>query len=117
MIEQGGVIRAPLGNIMLGAELGQSAQRVALLPGSITSVSGAGLVMPYGGTTDGIAYQDNGRAVALKGAGGGAGIRLGAELVACRPARCSTSPVAASSPAPERAAMPSEGSPVWRAAR
>uniref|UniRef100_UPI001A9EDE0D filamentous haemagglutinin family protein n=1 Tax=unclassified Variovorax TaxID=663243 RepID=UPI001A9EDE0D len=80
-IEQGGVVRAPLGNLLLGAELSQGALRVALLPGSITSVSGAGLVMPYGGTTDGIAYQYDGRDVALKGAGSGAGIRLGAERV------------------------------------
>ncbi|WP_422086126.1 filamentous haemagglutinin family protein [Variovorax sp.] len=81
VIEQGGVIRAPLGNITLGTDSSQGAKRVALLPGSITSVSGAGLVMPYGGTTDGIAYQYGGSPVALKGAGGGAGIRLGAELV------------------------------------
>ncbi|MRT32661.1 hypothetical protein FGX01_01955, partial [Xylella fastidiosa subsp. multiplex] len=54
---------------------------MALLPDSITSVSAAGLAMPYGGTTDGIGYQYDGRTVALKGAGSGAGIRLGAELV------------------------------------
>ena len=81
VIEQGGVIRAPLGNITLGTDSSQGTKRVALLPGSITSVSGAGLVMPYGGTTDGIAYQYDGRPAALKGADGGAGIRLGAELV------------------------------------
>ncbi len=81
VIEQGGTIRAPLGNITLGSELGQGTRRVALLPDSITSVSAAGLAMPYGGTTDGIGYQYDGRTVALKGAGSGAGIRLGAELV------------------------------------
>ncbi|WP_432729966.1 filamentous haemagglutinin family protein [Variovorax sp. W6] len=81
VIEQGGVLRAPLGNIRLGTDLNQGALRVALLPGSITSVSGAGLVMPYGGTTDGIDYRYDGLAARLMGDGGGAGIRLGAEYV------------------------------------
>ncbi|QFZ84924.1 filamentous hemagglutinin N-terminal domain-containing protein [Variovorax paradoxus] len=60
-VRQGGIVRAPLGNLILGQD-GRStyearASLVDLLPGSITSVSGAGLLMPYGGTTDGIGYS------------------------------------------------------------
>ncbi|MFW9078662.1 filamentous hemagglutinin family protein [Pseudomonas sp. P2757] len=66
-IEQGGVIRAPLGLITLGENLLMNTHELHLLPGSVTSVSGAGLVMPYGGTTDGIDYRYNGKSVALNG--------------------------------------------------
>lgn len=66
-IEQGGVIRAPLGFINLGADFFGDARAIHLLPGSVTSVSGAGLVMPYGGTTDGSDYRFNGQSVLLKG--------------------------------------------------
>ncbi len=61
MIEQGGVLRAPLGRIDLGSRTARSAaigfpsvttDTVTLLPGSITSVSAAGLNIPYGTTTD-----------------------------------------------------------------
>lgn len=80
-VEQGGVLRAPLGAIVLG-DLGErmGAQRLALLPGSVTSVSGAGLVMPYGGTTDGVSYKFNGADVALVGVGGALGVGQGASL-------------------------------------
>jgi filamentous hemagglutinin family protein len=77
-IEQGGVLRAPLGSITLG-ENTQSvlARDVQLLPGSLTSVSAAGLVMPYGGTTDGIDYRYNGNSVSLKGiVGASTGVTL-----------------------------------------
>ncbi|MVV47951.1 filamentous hemagglutinin N-terminal domain-containing protein [Pseudomonas sp. PB120] len=66
-IEQGGVIRAPLGMISVGNDAFVRSDRIRLLPGSVTSVSGAGLVMPYGGTTDGIDYQYNGKSVVLNG--------------------------------------------------
>ncbi|WP_268801215.1 filamentous haemagglutinin family protein [Pseudomonas huanghezhanensis] len=56
-IEQGGVVRAPLGQITLGTS---GTQRLQLLAGSITSVSGAGLLMPYGGTADGQTYLYDG---------------------------------------------------------
>lgn len=57
VIEQGGVLRAPLGIIRLGgAALGLNAGQVVLTPDSLTSVSGAGLVIPYGGTVDDIAW-------------------------------------------------------------
>ncbi len=72
-VNQGGVVRAPFGALQLGlvARNGQAQpDAVNLLPGSITSVSGAGLVMPYGGTVDGLAYRYNGTAIVLDGVGG-----------------------------------------------
>lgn len=70
-IEQGGIVRAPLGLLTLGtgAEVGAVTERVNLLAGSITSVSGAGLAMPYGGTVDGLSYAYNGQAVQLDSVG------------------------------------------------
>jgi len=68
-IEQGGVLRAPLGRL----ELGNAGSTVILLPGSVTSVSGAGLQMPYGGTVDGLTYNYDGKAVSLTGVGAGGG--------------------------------------------
>ncbi|MGC5703345.1 filamentous hemagglutinin family protein [Pseudomonas sp. NFXW11] len=65
-IKQGGVLRAPLGLIEIG-NLGGS--KVELLPGSLTSVSGKGLVLPYGGTVDGQVYKYNGKTVAFLGQG------------------------------------------------
>ncbi|SUA89572.1 filamentous hemagglutinin N-terminal domain-containing protein [Pandoraea pulmonicola] len=77
-IDQGGVVRAPLGVISLntvGGNLGTDWQQILLLGqngvpsavqtdptvilrnGSLTSVSAAGLEMPYGGTTDGVTYN------------------------------------------------------------
>ena len=47
----------PLGNLSLNAE------QLSLLPGSLTSVSARGLVMPYGGTVDGVAYAYGGKPV------------------------------------------------------
>jgi filamentous hemagglutinin family protein len=80
IINQGGVLVAPLGSITLGVggddyvpgpemampgQIGWSGQYVTtsevnLLPGSLTSVSGAGLAIPYGGTTDGLSWMLNG---------------------------------------------------------
>lgn len=55
VINQGGILRAPLGDLILGyqGDATRPASIVNLLPGSLTSVSGAGLVIPYGGTVDG----------------------------------------------------------------
>ncbi|MBN6776059.1 filamentous hemagglutinin family protein [Pseudomonas granadensis] len=69
-IVQGGVIRAPLGLITVGDDVVTKTREVRLLPGSVTSVSGAGLVMPYGGTTDGIDYRYDGKSVVLNGVTG-----------------------------------------------
>lgn len=88
-IKQGGVVRAPLGLIEIGT-LGSS--KVELLPGSLTSVSGKGLVLPYGGTVDGQTYQYNGKTVTFIGQGGGnngggliVGLKLGGESVQVLP--------------------------------
>ncbi|MEO3727555.1 filamentous hemagglutinin family protein [Pseudomonas syringae] len=79
-IEQGGVLRAPLGKIVLGDDLLSTTREVHLLPGSLTSVSGAGLVMPYGGTTDGIDYRYNGKSVVLDGiTGETSGVSIGTQ--------------------------------------
>jgi len=66
-VRQGGVVRAPLGLIDIGS-MGSSV--VQLLPGSLTSVSGKGLVLPYGGTLDGQVYKYNGKTVKFIGQGG-----------------------------------------------
>ena len=74
-IKQGGVVRAPLGLIEIGT---LRSQRVELLPGSLTSVSGKGLILPYGGTVDGQVYKYNGKDVSFLGLGGI--INLGGDL-------------------------------------
>ncbi|MBO9726055.1 MAG: filamentous hemagglutinin family protein [Novosphingobium sp.] len=84
VINQGGVLRAPLGMIRLGVggdgyypgpdelpagetywnqKYQRTTSKVNLLPGSLTSVSGDGLVIPYGGTADGITWLRNGTAI------------------------------------------------------
>ncbi|WP_431508914.1 filamentous haemagglutinin family protein [Variovorax sp. DAIF25] len=71
-IDQGGVVRAPLGSIIFGTKpafgIGTSPLReqmfeVLLRDGSLTSTSAAGMVMPYGGTVDNIRYAYNGQTV------------------------------------------------------
>ena len=76
-INQHGVLRAPLGQINLGAEgFEANTGRVNLLPGSLTSVSATGLTMPYGGTLDGLSYLYDGNDVVFKGVGNGPEIAL-----------------------------------------
>ncbi len=89
LIKQGGVVRAPLGLVEIGT-LGLS--RVELLSGSVTSVSGKGLVLPYGGTVDGQVYTYNGKTVRFVGQGGTAlngtmniGMILGGQSVVVQP--------------------------------
>jgi filamentous hemagglutinin family protein len=56
-IRQGGVLRAPMGTITFGSTMDTEANGIlTLLPGSVTSVSANGLVMPYGGSLDGLSY-------------------------------------------------------------
>ncbi|OYU88236.1 MAG: filamentous hemagglutinin [Bradyrhizobiaceae bacterium PARB1] len=90
-VDQGGIVRAPLGTLTFGLTSGV-VDRVYLLPGSITSVSGAGLVMPYGGTTDGQTYTYDGQEIALIGASGmssttniGQGVRMRARHIDSQP--------------------------------
>ena len=92
-IRQGGVLRAPLGLIEIGNVGNPGSTRVELLPGSLTSVSGKGLVLPYGGTLDGQTYRYNGKNVVFLGQGGVAdrsqdlsvGLVLGGKSVAVLP--------------------------------
>ena len=87
---QGGVVRAPLGLIDIGS---MGSERVQLMPGSVTSVSGNGLVLPYGGTVDGQVYKYNGKQVVFIGQGGlnangselAVGVILGGKSVAVLP--------------------------------
>ncbi len=82
VVEQGGVLVAPQGDLTLGAvglvtagsiaggslpDASSYTDTVALLPGSVTSVSAAGLSIPYGGTADDVSYTENGAAVATAG--------------------------------------------------
>lgn len=53
VIQQNGVLRAPFGQITLKAS-----ERVMLGSGSVTSVSGAGLVVPYGSLSNGEHWID-----------------------------------------------------------
>jgi len=69
-IDQGGIVRAPLGRIVLGltpnnniSYLADKIFNVTLRDGSVTSTSAAGLTMPYGGTSDGLRYLYNGEEV------------------------------------------------------
>ncbi|CAB3890257.1 hypothetical protein LMG26846_03963 [Achromobacter insuavis] len=69
-IEQGGNVYAPLGRIVMGIGIDDASRRIRLLPGSLTSVSAAGLTVPYGGTVDGLSYLYQGLAVEALGVGG-----------------------------------------------
>ncbi|MGW8304735.1 MAG: filamentous hemagglutinin family protein [Achromobacter pulmonis] len=68
-IIQGGVLRAPLGSIIFDGPQGKPSS-VRFLAGSVTSISGQGLLMPYGGTTDGIKYLYGGQEIRAGGVGG-----------------------------------------------
>ncbi|WP_163157855.1 filamentous hemagglutinin family protein [Bradyrhizobium uaiense] len=63
VIEQGGIVRAPLGLLTFGLSWPVFTPHVDLLPGSLTSVSMAGLTIPYGGTIDGVTYAYNGASI------------------------------------------------------
>lgn len=70
-IHQAGVLRAPLGTLVLGRATSATVdtQSVVLAPGSETSVSAAGLIMPYGGTADGVSYRYQEQDVTFYGLG------------------------------------------------
>ncbi|MGH8089322.1 MAG: filamentous hemagglutinin family protein, partial [Stenotrophomonas sp.] len=70
-IEQGGIVRAPLGALRLGGTSTQAeGAQVRLLAGSITSTSAAGLSLPYGGTVDGLQWYVDGALVSPQVIGG-----------------------------------------------
>ena len=77
-IEQGGIVRVPLGVLQLGGNgtQGQGA-KVTLLDGSVTSTSAAGLSLPYGGTVDGLQWYLNEALVEPQAIGG----RVGANAI------------------------------------
>ena len=75
-VEQGGTLYAPLGRIGMGIATDGVNRQVRLLPGSLTSVSAAGLTIPYGGTIDGLSYLYQGAAVQSVGVGGMDAFRL-----------------------------------------
>lgn len=84
-IVQNGVLRAPLGAITLGTASsgsGGNTGAVTLGAGSLTSVSAAGLVFPFGGTTDNVIWTYDGKAVSLVGVGNEPAITLSATDVA-----------------------------------
>jgi filamentous hemagglutinin family protein len=64
-INQGGIVRAPLGTLTFGLNGKGFTQKINFLPGSITSVSADGLTIPYGGTTDGVSYIVNGQTFSM----------------------------------------------------
>ncbi|MCA6119336.1 filamentous hemagglutinin family protein [Bradyrhizobium sp. WSM 1738] len=70
-VDQQGIVRAPLGSLLVGSNADpfifgySTSSTVVLRPGSITSTSAAELVMPYGGTVDGLSYKYAGADVAF----------------------------------------------------
>ncbi|APD13543.1 filamentous haemagglutinin family protein [Pandoraea pulmonicola] len=81
-IRQGGVVRAPMGTITIGGFMdAESVGVLHLLPGSVTSVSANGLVMPYGGSLDGLSYMYAGNDVTTSWAGGGPSVIVNAHSV------------------------------------
>ncbi|MNR78006.1 Heme/hemopexin-binding protein precursor [compost metagenome] len=85
IVRQGGVVRAPMGNLILGKDSRGTntahASVLELLAGSLTSVSGAGVVMPYGGTIDGIAYDYNGKPITPRALGSSGVLLTGDSVV------------------------------------
>ncbi|MEI2418441.1 filamentous hemagglutinin family protein [Orrella sp. JC864] len=69
-VDQGGVVRAPLGSVVFGSPPASSlnTMHLNLLDGSVTSVSANGLLMPYGGSIDAVAWTYAGQQVSLSGA-------------------------------------------------
>lgn len=78
------MVRAPLGRLVIAARYdNDKSLSVNLLANSISSVSGAGLVMPYGGTVDGQSWNVDGKLAAFMGVGGfnaQGGLRVGMEM-------------------------------------
>ncbi|MDV9043776.1 filamentous haemagglutinin family protein [Stenotrophomonas sp. RAC2] len=82
-VVQGGNVQAPWGRVQLGGREFNAdvAGRVALLAGSVTSVSGAGLQLPFGGTVDGVGWRRNGADFDVLGPGS-TNIPIGIDIVA-----------------------------------
>lgn len=85
-IRQGGVLRAPMGSITFGSLINTEANGLLhLLPGSVTSVSANGLVMPYGGTLDGLSYLNASADAVYALAGGGPSVIVYSHSLAVEP--------------------------------
>ncbi|WP_191625716.1 filamentous haemagglutinin family protein [Pandoraea sputorum] len=85
-IRQGGVLRAPMGQINVGSQLAYEINsRLQLLPGSETSVSANGLTMPYGGTLDGLSYLNAGADALYGAAGNGPSIVINSHAIDVQP--------------------------------
>ncbi|MBB1603748.1 filamentous hemagglutinin family protein [Variovorax sp. UMC13] len=83
-VHQGGVVRAPLGNVVFGTRADGYTGQVNLLPGSISSVSAHGLTMPYGGTVDGLTYVYNGVDLDFQGVGNEPAVQFASHAVDVR---------------------------------
>ncbi|MDE1174739.1 MAG: filamentous hemagglutinin family protein [Parvibaculaceae bacterium] len=84
-VDQGGVIRAPLGVITFNELIAASTSSVVFRNGSVTSTSANGLTMPYGGTSDGITYAGIGSLDdlgSLENVNGGATVVTGVTVAA-----------------------------------
>ncbi|QXQ00828.1 filamentous hemagglutinin family protein [Stenotrophomonas indicatrix] len=82
-VVQGGTVQAPWGRVQLGGNEFNSnrASRVDLLAGSVTSISGARLALPFGGTVDGVSWRRNGADFDVLGPGS-ISIPIGIDIVA-----------------------------------
>ena len=82
-VVQGGTVQAPWGRVQLGGNEFNSnrASRVDLLAGSVTTISGAGLALPFGGTVDGVSWRRNGADFDVLGPGS-ISIPIGIDIVA-----------------------------------
>ncbi|WP_329859235.1 filamentous haemagglutinin family protein [Stenotrophomonas hibiscicola] len=82
-VVQGGNVQVPWGHVQLGGRKFNAdvAGRVDLLAGSVTSVSGAGLQLPFGGTVDGVGWRRNGADFDVLGPGSN-NIPIGIDIVA-----------------------------------
>lgn len=84
-VNQGGVVRAPLGRVNIGSAVYQEESGVVnLLPGSVSSVSANGLTMPYGGTLDGLSYMHDGKDVVFDNVGAGPAVTLAGHAIDVR---------------------------------
>lgn len=84
-VNQGGVVRAPMGRVNIGSDLYQQETGLLnLLPGSVTSVSANGLTMPYGGSLDGLSYLHDGKDVVFDNVGAGPVVTLAGHAIDVR---------------------------------
>lgn len=86
-VQQGGNVQVPMGALQLGGLIlnGTVGSRVELLPGSVTSTSGAGLSLPYGGTVDGVDWRVGTRSVSSPAGISSMGVTLKANEIEVAP--------------------------------